>query len=300
MVYVNRNIRSEKEGADFVRICDRNFDHRLYHLVHSIVCDNPPKAITLSGPTCSGKTTAARMLTSEIEQASKKAMILSIDDFFRDRSTLQNEDGSLDYDSAAAIDLDYLAECTAAMLQGRKVLLPQYDFHTGTRAGLYEYLPDPEDIIIFEGIQAVYPEVTGLLREYPYKSIFIDVSDDIMVNGIVFSRIEVRLIRRLVRDMRFRSTSPEDTFFLWESVRSNEEKNIFPYAPSCMYHINSLQPYELFMIGQFALPLLESVGVDSRYYETAQRLAGKFQKIKGNDIDPGVLSTGSIYHEFLG
>jgi len=300
MFYVNRTIRSEREAAEFVRICDANFEHRLYQLVHSIVCDSTPEVITLSGPTCSGKTTAARMLTAEIESAGRKAMVLSIDDFFRDRSTLHSADGTADYDSVAAIDLDHLAVCTESMLSGKNTILPRYDFHTGTRSSSYEYICVPEDIIVFEGIQAVYPEVTALLSPYPHKSIFINVSDDITVNGVFFSRTDVRLVRRLVRDVRFRSTSPAFTMELWENVRKNEETNIFPYAGDCDYHINSLQPYELFMIGQYALPLLETIGKDSPYYEEAHTLADKFRCIEGNTIDPKHLSGGSLYHEFLG
>jgi len=300
MYYVNRTIRSEKEAAEFVRICDRNFEHRLYQLVHSIVCDSTPEVITLSGPTCSGKTTAARMLTAEIEAAGRKAMVLSIDDFFRDRSTLQGVDGTIDYDSVAAIDLEHIAACTDSMLRGNNTVLPRYDFHTGTRSDFYEYVCVPEDIIVFEGIQAVYPEVTELLREYPYKSIFINVSDDITVNGVEFSRTDVRLARRLVRDARFRSSDPDFTLELWENVRANEEKNIFPYEGNSDYHINSLQPYELFMIGQYALPLLETVTKNSPHYETAQTLAEKFRCIEDSRIDPIHLSAGSLYHEFLG
>lgn len=300
MYFVNRKIRTEKEAADFVRICDSNFEHRLYQLVHSLVCDSMPEVITLSGPTCSGKTTAASMLTAEIEAAGRNAVVLSIDDFFRERSTLHAADGTADYDSVAAIDLEYLAYCTDSMLRGKNTMLPRYDFHTGMRSESYEYVSVPEDIIIFEGIQAVYPEVTSLLAGYPHKSIFINVSDDISVNGVEFSRTEVRLARRLVRDARFRSAAPEFTLMLWENVRKNEECSIFPYAGNCDYQINSLQPYELFMIGQYALPLLDAIPDDSPHYTTSQTLAGKFRCIAGNDIDPGHLSANSIYHEFLG
>lgn len=300
MYYVNRMIRTDRDAANFVRICDQNFEHRLYQLVHSIVCEGMPEVITLSGPTCSGKTTAARMLTTEIASAGKKAVVLSIDDFFRDRRVLRSEDGTVDFDSVAAIDLEHLSACTKSMLSGQNTVLPRYDFHSGTRSACYEYIFVPEDIIIFEGIQAVYPEVTELLAEYPYKSIFINVSDDITVNGITFSRTDVRLARRLVRDARFRSSPPEFTMELWENVRKNEETSIFPYAANCDYHINSLQPYELFMIGQYVLPLLSSIGENSPYYTEAHALAEKFQSIAGNDIDPKHLSDGSLYHEFLG
>ena len=170
------------------------------------------------------------MLTAEITAAGKNAVILSIDDFFRERTSPKLVNGaSVDFDSAAAIDLELFAECTAAMLAGKNTILPQYDFITGTRSFPRDYVSTPDDIVIFEGIQAFYPEITSLLSAFPYKSIFINVSGDITVNGTVFSGNEIRLARRLVRDFRFRSASPEFTMEIWENVRRNEEANIFPY-----------------------------------------------------------------------
>lgn len=300
MFYVNRTVCTPKQGADFVRICDQNFESRLNQLVHSIVHENTPEVITLSGPTCSGKTTTARKLTAEIHAAGKYAMVLSIDDFFYERNSPKLIGHEVDFDSVAAIDLPHLASCMETMLRGERTMLPRFDFQSGKRTESYEYVSQPDDIIIFEGIQAVYPEVTSLLNAYPYKSIFINVTEDITVNGVLFTKTEVRLARRLVRDFRFRSASPDFTLELWENVRCNEEENIFPYMSGCDYTINSLQPYELFMIGQFAIPLLEKIESSSPHYAAAHSLLEKFLALQGNEIDPACLGEGSLYHEFLG
>jgi len=241
------------------------------------------------------------MLTAEITAAGKKAVVLSIDDFFHERKSPKLVNGeAVDFDSAAAIDLDLFAECTDAMLNGKDILLPCYDFRTGTRSLSREYKNSPDDIIIFEGIQAVYPEVTSLLAAYPYKSIFINVNDDITVNGVEFTRDEVRLARRLVRDYRFRSASPEFTMEIWNNVRRNEEDNIFPYMKNSDYLLNSLQPYELFLVGQFTVPLLEMIPASSKYFAAASQLLEKFLSIHGSEIDPSCLAQDSLYHEFLG
>jgi len=300
MYYVNRKIRTPGEAAQFVRICEDNFTFRLERLVRSILGDPVPELITLSGPTCAGKTTTARKLTAGITASGKNAMVLSIDDFFHERTSPKLIGSEVDFDSVKAIDLELLGQCAETMLQGKRTMLPQYDFITGKRKTSREYVSTPDDIIIFEGIQAVYPEVTALFSAYPYKSIFINVTEDISVNGIVFTKTEIRLARRIVRDYRFRSASPEFTLDIWDNVRENEDNCIFPYAENCSYQINSLQPYEVFMIGQFAVPLLEEVPETSPHYEAANALKEKFIAVSGNDIDPACLSENSLYHEFLG
>jgi len=300
MVVVNQTIRSYADAAEFVRACETEFENRLDEIVHSIVYDCHPECITLSGPTCAGKTTTANKLTAEIAASGKKAVVLSIDDFFHERMEEKLVDGNVDFDSVAAIDLDMFAACVADIMEERPTVLPRFDFITGRRKTPVPYTHNADDIILFEGIQAVYPEVVSLLRPYPYKSIFISVCDDITVNGTFFSKHEVRLARRLVRDYRFRSASPEFTLDIWKNVRANEEANIFPYMNGCDFIVNSLLKFELFMLGQFAIPLLETVTADSAHYETAVNLKNKLLSLRGNDIDPRHLSEHSLYREFLG
>lgn len=300
MYYVDKTIRSQKEARAFVRICEENFESRLNVLVKHLIHDAHAECITLSGPTCSGKTTTANKLTAEIAAAGKNAMVLSIDDFFRERTMPKVIGGNVDYDSVAAIDLDYLSVCIESMLSGKKTMLPRFDFVSGKRTELVEYTSTPDDIIIFEGIQAVYPEVVALFSGYPFRSIFVCVSEDITVNGTVFSGTDIRLARRIVRDYNFRSASPEFTLDIWDSVRKNEECSIFPYMNGCDFIINSLLPFEVFMLGQYVIPLLETVSENSPHAETAAALRDKFLRVRGNEIDPACLSPQSLYHEFLG
>ena len=301
MFYLDKSIRSPEAGAAFVRICEENFESRLNDLVKDLVYNVHAECITLSGPTCSGKTTTANKLTAEIAMAGKRAMVLSIDDFFHERTTPKLVCGTgTDYDSVAAIDLEYLSVCVRQMLADEPTLLPKFDFVTGRRAGYSEYRSTPDDIIVFEGIQAVYPEVVALFEGYPFRSIFVCVDDDITVNGTLFTREEIRLSRRIVRDYRSRSASPEFTLDVWDSVRKNEEKSIFPYMHGCDYILNSLLPFEVFMIGQYAIPLLETVPKSSPHFVAAAALREKYLSLRGNEIDPSCLAPESLYHEFLG
>ena len=103
---------------------------------------------------------------------------------------------------------------------------------------------------MYEGIQAVYPEIVSLFNG-EYKGVFIDVADDVCVNGVEFKKHEIRLIRRLVRDRKFRGASAEFTFYLWETVRENEKKSIYPNKDICKVQIDSFMEYELFLMKKY-------------------------------------------------
>ncbi len=300
MITVNKTLFTPSEAEDFVQACEARFAENAAHLLAQLLSDARTECITLSGPTCSGKTTMASKLTAAIAQEGKTAVVLSIDDFFKTRLLPNTPDHEVDYDSVQAIDLAYLAACTDKMLRGESTPLPKFDFVSGTRGEAEEYTPTPDDIIIFEGIQAVYPEVVRLFSGYPYKSIFISVQESLNVNGTVFSPEEIRLSRRIVRDYRTRAASPAFTFHVWESVRANEEKNIYPYMNGCDYRIDSCMAYEPFMIAPHLIPLLESVPLDSPYFTDAMRLREKYRCVEDAAIPSDILPADSLYREFLG
>lgn len=300
MVFIDRQIQSDREARSFVRRCEEDFDQRLSAAIRSVTQDRSIRCVTLSGPTCAGKTTAAHKLVNEIKASGRSAKIISIDDFFHASGELDVIDRVVDYDSVAAIDLEYFGVCVRDLMEGRCVMLPYFDFQARRRTKLNEYILDKNDVVIFEGIQAVYPEVTELLEPYGYKGIFVNVTEDISVNGTHFTSHEVRLARRIVRDFRFRASSPEFTLHVWTTVRENEENNIFPNVRAGTHLLDSLQPFEPFMIGQFVIPLLETIKQESPYYGKARDLLERFYAIRGNEISPDCLSENSLYREFLG
>ena len=185
-------------------------------------------------------------------------------------------------------------------MNGKSAALPYFDFQVRKRTRTSEYTLGKDEVLIFEGIQAVYPEITALLAPYGYKGIFVNVTEDVSVNGVIFTKNEVRLARRIVRDFRFRAASPVFTFHLWDNVRHNEEQNIFPNIGKDTYLLDSFQMFEPFMIGQFVMPLVDTLKCDSPYYDYARDLYDRFNAIRGNEISPDCLSENSLYHEFLG
>ncbi len=300
MITVNRKFKNEAEAREFIAGCEADFENRLEAVSRQLVTADHVECIALSGPTCSGKTTMAKKLTSAIAAAGKRAVMLSIDDFFKEHDALKRVGDTVDFDTVDAIDLAYFAECIDRMLHGQSTPLPRFDFVTGSRLVGEPYVHTEDDILIFEGIQAVYPEVTALLKGYSTKSVVISVTESLSVNGTVFSPEEIRLARRVVRDYRFRSASPEFTFHIWQGVRANEEANIYPYIGKCDYCINSLMPYDPFIIAPALIPLLCSVPVDSPHFTSAMAFRDKFYAVEGSEIPADFLPAESLYHEFLG
>lgn len=301
MINLSNNINTPEAAREFIMSCENHFFEELDNAVSELMSGNDKKIIALSGPTCSGKTTTAARLIKEINDSGHQAVVLSIDDFFRNREYRNRIDiKAPDYDSVNAIDLKYLQYFIERLMDGQSVLIPKYSFTETARIGYNEYIPKPHDIYVIEGIQAVYPEITAMFREYGYKSIFISVTDDVCYRDTIVPANDIRLARRIVRDYKFRGAIPEFTFHLWHGVRDNEEKNIFPNSRDCDVYINSFLPYELFVIQKFAIPLLDSVPAESEYKAEADELSEKLAAFKNNLFDDRMIPNNSVFREFIG
>lgn len=302
MMQSNMSFASEREAAEFVTKCEREFEERLSSAVERVCENRGERLISLSGPTCSGKTTTANKLIKHLSSQGKKVHVVSIDDFYYDRDVLiarANNDPNIevDYDSEETIDLEELSRCVAQVFTDEPTQVPRFDFLTGKRAGYVTVDADENDIFIFEGIQAIYPSVTQLFRRYAYKSLYISVESEIRIEDRVFSTDEIRLMRRLVRDYNFRGAAPEFTFYLWESVRANEELSIFPYAVNCDYFINSTMPFEINMLAPYLREILPKVPEDNKFRGKAEAMLNKLEGIQV--VSPRLLSADSLYYEFL-
>lgn len=296
MKYCKRTFESREEQKKFVDACEHDFEERLASAVSAATHVEGLKVVELSGPTCSGKTTTAKKLIDDFSASGRNVHIVSIDNFFKDNIRKQISGDDIDLDSINALDLDDFYRCAEEILAGRPVQVPEFDFVSGRRVGYTEILPTPEDVYIFEGIQAVYPEITSIFGKTNSRSVCICPKESVNVDGVIFEPNELRFMRRLVRDYNFRGASPEYTMYLWKSVRQNEDKNIFPYVDSCDIQINSTMPYDVNVLSQFLRPLLESVP-NGEYRKTADELYKKIEGIEA--IDTRLIPDGSLYYEFI-
>jgi uridine kinase len=297
-----KKILTEDEAKLCVEKCDVDFDRRLSELSEKVAKHGDIiKLIALSGPTCSGKTTAAAKLSETLSAYGRRVHIVSIDDFYIDRDILlaRSKDGRIDFDSPDTIDMDALALTVKEIFDDSDdiVELPVYDFKLGKQSGIRTLHVDDSDVFIFEGIQAVYPNFIDLIKDYSTTSVFICAMDGIDLDGTVFEPNEIRLMRRIVRDYYKRGTDASKTFVLWESVRENEDKYIFPSASVAAYTISSTMPYEVGMLKPYLEQILGEMDENDKNSHKAKAILEKIKDV--SPISNKWLSENSIYHEFL-
>ena len=304
MIFINdRSLVTETEKKIFVNECEAIFKRKMLDLTDTIIANPEERVITLSGPSCSGKTVTSRNIARDVTRTGRQMFQISIDDFFRPREDLNNEAVKFgrkpDYDSINAIDFELFSEVVSGIYARESVDVPIYDFVEGRRAGYNTIDSSKYDVIMFEGIQAIYPEVTALLGKYPYISISINVRSSLQVGDVGFSPRELRLMRRIVRDVLTRGTAPNVTFSLWDAtVVPNEDRNITPYEDSAMITVDSLMPYEANVIRDPLLAALESVPADDPYAGAAASLAARVSRLV--PIDGAYVPEESLFSEFLG
>lgn len=299
---VKYEFESEEEKRAMVEASEHNFFARLDSLCDRVTASDGLEAITLCGPTCSGKTTVCGRITAAVAAEGRSVLVVSIDDFFKDREELNRSSsalsGEIDYDSPSALDFDYLEKAVDDLFAGRTANIPVYDFHTGKRVSYKPVTRSNGDILLFEGIQVLYPEFTKLLVGHKTLSVYTSVEHGYDVGGERFSSREIRLIRRIVRDYKFRNSPPAFTLYLWKSVIENEDKNIFPNREKADIFVNSALLYELSAIKNELLPILDQIPSDSEYRKIGEELAEKFERIE--TISTSYIPTDSIFREFIG
>ena len=297
------SFENEDQKRDLVRREDAAFLLRVSECAARLASEKELKVLTVSGASCSGKTTTANLIDATLERTGRRVHTVSLDDFFFSRSELvsraEKTGSQLDFDSPETLDLSALSSVIDAAFSGERMLVPQFDFQIGERVGMIDFgIPRPEDVYLFEGIQAIYPQVTTLLGRHPFRSVFLWVGEDAGYGDAVFTIDEIRFLRRLVRDSRFRNADPEFTFRIWETVRTNEEKHIFPFADGCDFLIPTYHGYELNMLRDDAVRLLSTIGENSPWYAAARDLTERLKPIP--PISPAYLSEQSLFHEFFG
>lgn len=294
---------NEEEKRDLVLSEDAAFLARMSACTSRLAEEKDLRVLTVSGASCSGKTTTANLIDAALESVGRRVHTISLDDFFFSREELvrrAEETGSkLDFDSPETLDLSSLAEVIEAALSGKRILVPEFDFQRGRRVGVRDFgIPRPEDVYLFEGIQAIYPQVTALFGRHHYRSVFLWVGEDASYGDTVFTIDDLRFLRRLVRDARFRSAEPEFTFRIWETVRANEEKHIFPFSDASDYLISTYHAYEPNMLRDEAIALLSTIRDESPWYPAAENLIKRLSPLPS--ISPAYLTEQSLFHEFFG
>ena len=287
---------------EFVCACTDEYIKTVDAAAQRIFFDESKKIVTLAGPSSSGKTTTAALLSKSIEKLGAKAFTVSLDDFYFSHSENRyplDENGAPDYESVYALDVENIHRCFAELAESGESVLPVFDFTKGERIdGARKIVLAKNDIIIVEGLHALNPLITENLKKENIFKIYVSVSSRVYENdgSVLLSKRDLRFIRRMVRDNSFRATQPEKTFEIWQSVMRGEDKYLFPFEEYADIKLNSFHPCEPCVIAAQAVPLLKRVS--GEYVPKAASLAEKLSLFKR--IDKTLLPENSLLREFTG
>ena len=266
------------------------------------IAQNPDiRVILIAGPSSSGKTTFSKRLSVQLMAAGKWPVALSLDDYFVHRTeTPLDEKGEYDYESLYALNIPLLNEQINALLSGEEVELPRYNFQTGMREMSGRKLRlKPNTLLILEGIHALNPDLTQAIEaKHKFKIYASALTTILLDNHNYIPTSDNRLLRRIVRDYKYRGYSAEDTIRRWPSVRAGENKWIFPFQEQADEMVNTALLFELAALRNQAIPVLEEVPENAPEYSEAYRLRKFLSYVKPIPIDG--LPPTSLLREFVG
>ena len=257
--------------------------------------------VLIAGPSSSGKTTFSRRLGIQLAVNGLHAIEVSVDNFFVNREfTPLDEAGNFDFESLEAIDIPYFNEFLLRLTAGEEVDVPRFDFHLGERTFNGKKMKmEKDNILIIEGIHGLNPELTPLIDPEKTYRIFVSALTQISIDEHTYiPTTDNRLLRRIIRDSKYRGYNAHTTIQRWPSVRRGEEKHIFPFQENADIMFNSALIYELAVIKKYASPLLKQVKENTAEYAEAVRLLifiSYFDTIPEDEIPPT-----SVLREFLG
>ena len=301
MIYkMNKKIENHQE-VEFVNMCETKHNNQLCELGEIISRDiDNIRLIAIAGPSSSGKTTFSRRLEIELLTRGVKPMMISIDNYYLpvEKAPI-DEFGEHDLEHVLALDLDLFNKNITALINGENVCLPIFDFKKRERVFLPATHISSHNPIIIEGIHALNDLLTEFIPANQKFKIYISPFSQINIDyNNPINLTDLRLLRRIVRDLQFRNTSPEKTLSMWPSVRRGEYKWIYPFIESANYIYNSELTYELCVLKKYALNALQQIPNESEYFVQANRLI-KFLKYF-REINQYLVPCNSLLREFIG
>lgn len=287
--------------GEVIRFSEAIHDRKLVELSMKIERNPNIKIILIAGPSSSGKTTFAQKLGVQLSLSGKRPITISMDNYFKERSqTPIGDDGKLDFDCIEAMDSKLFNEQMKDLVEGREISMPIFNFHTGQKEYRGKKLKlEENDILVVEGIHALNPVMSEFIKvENKFKIYVAPIATLNLDRYTKVSSTDVRLIRRIVRDIVSRGHGVEKTLELWKNVRKGESKYIFPYINTADYIYNTSLLYEQGVIKTFIQPLLLQVPRTSKYYSETRRLYEFMNNFL--PIETGEIPVDSIIREFIG
>jgi len=292
---------SDDRTVEFINLSEAFHNRMLAELGERITNDiDNIRLICIAGPSSSGKTTFANRLRIELLSRGINSIRISIDDYYLPRHLApKDENGDADLESIDALDIEHFNQNMLDLIQGQQIALPKFDFKLGRRVEGRSIRIDHDTVIIIEGIHALNDKLTNLIPKHKKFKIYISPQSQINLdNHNPISLTDLRLLRRIVRDKKYRNASAEETIAMWPSVRRGEFTWIYDTQENANYVYNSFLSYELSVMKRYAMPLLTSIEKDSPHYPTAERLIRMLKYFL--DMDDKWVPSNSLLREFIG
>lgn len=297
---LNNRIHNETI-KDFINVAEALHDKKIANIADIIFERKDIKLILIAGPSSSGKTTFSKKLNIQLKVSGFNPVVISLDDYFLPRSeTPLDKYGKPNFEALEALDIKLLNQNLVDLFNGSEVEIPHYDFITGTRKYKNnKFKLQKESILILEGIHALNDKLTPLINKSLKFKVYVSALTQLNIDD--HNRIPTtdnRLLRRIVRDNKFRGHSVLKTLYMWPSVQRGERKYIFPYQNSADIAFNSALDYELAVLKVYADPLLKTISPDMKEYSESHRLLLFLDNIL--PIPPTWVPSMSILREFIG
>lgn len=291
----------EGHSRDLIHVSEALQEKKISKIADEIAARKGVKLVLIAGPSSSGKTTTCKRLSIQLLTNGIQPIGISLDDYFVNRDeTPRDETGDYDYESLYALNLDLFNKQLTALFAGEEVELPRYNFQTGQSEWSGKKLRmRPNDVLVIEGIHALNPELTASVPQEKIFRIYASALTTVLLDSHNYiPTTDNRLLRRIIRDYKYRGCSAQDTIRRWPSVRKGENKWIFPYQENADAMINTAMLFELAVIKTQAEPVLEQVSESADEYSEAYRLRKFLSYIK--PISEDQIPPTSLLREFLG
>ena len=290
------------QSGDIIKISEALHEKKIAEIANLIYEQRDKvKVVLIAGPSASGKTTFSKRLMVQLAVNGLRPTMISLDDYFVDREkTPRDENGEYDFEAIEAIDIEYFNKQLIQLFNDEIVELPKFNFSVGMKFPSGKKLQLlPNSILVVEGIHGMNPNLIPHIRPENTFKIFLSALTQISIDDQNhISTTDNRLIRRMIRDSKYRSYSAQETIRRWPSVRAGEEKNIFPYQENADVMFNSALIYELAVLKKYVEPILKAVPESQSEYSESNRLLKFFSYFK--TIDDMEIPPTSLIREFLG
>lgn len=295
---INRLLKEEPQK--FIEKCENAYRGQLDSIVSEIVEDEGRVLVMLAGPSSSGKTTTAKLLAEKASEKGRKACVISLDDFYLIQDEPHTfEDGTVDFERVEALDLPLIYSSLHRLMENGESEIPRFCFQKKVRTGFEKLKIASDEVVIVEGLHALNPAITGPLKNENLKKYYVSVSSRVTDGEkVIFTKRDLRFIRRMIRDYHFRNSEVDYTFYLWKGVRMGEDRYLFPFSGNADRKIDSIHPYEVCLFKNIAVELLDRIASDSIYFENAIELKKKFELFEA--LEREAMPEGSLLGEFIG